>query len=357
MLLQPLEMLAIMAVIPLLLYSFFLFSLKKKDNRNHIFLGLFLLTMALYTLNFLMSLLKKHIPLDLDSLTLIGRSLSFLLGPFLYFYINSRCQKKIRFNVYFFLHFSPFLFSLFYYVYIYNDFFVLFYSFKYLQLLFYVPFMIVSLRTYKVKIKDYYSSVEHIYVRHLWIILFLYIFLLIIDIIFFASAIFISLPPPIDTVLIFISMFLTFVLPYFIIYDYTKYPELFTLGGKGRVGQKYESSTISKEQSEVFSKKLIKILEAEKLYQDPLLSLEKLAAKTKISPRILSQVINESLGKSFSDLVNSYRIEESKKILISQKDKTIMALMFEVGFNSKSVFNTAFKNQTGLTPTQFRKNN
>jgi len=55
--------------------------------------------------------------------------------------------------------------------------------------------------------------------------------------------------------------------------------------------------------------------------------------------------------------VNSYRIEEAKKFFSDpvNRKKTVLEILYEVGFNSKSVFNNAFKKHTGITPTQFRK--
>ena len=60
--------------------------------------------------------------------------------------------------------------------------------------------------------------------------------------------------------------------------------------------------------------------------------------------------------KNFYDLINTHRVEEAKKRLIdSNNTKTILEILYEVGFNSKSVFNSAFKKNTGFTPTEFRK--
>ena len=89
----------------------------------------------------------------------------------------------------------------------------------------------------------------------------------------------------------------------------------------------------------------------------PSLSLNDLAGKLLMSPRILSQVINGSMNQNFFDFVNSYRIEEAKRILLdpSSQHKTILEILYEVGFNSKSVFHSAFKKHANTTPTQFRK--
>jgi len=84
-----------------------------------------------------------------------------------------------------------------------------------------------------------------------------------------------------------------------------------------------------------------------------------LAEELKMSPRDLSMMINRNFNKNFYEFINHYRIEEAKKLLTlpENKSKKITEIYLESGFNSKSVFNTFFKNIVGMTPTQFRKNN
>lgn len=106
----------------------------------------------------------------------------------------------------------------------------------------------------------------------------------------------------------------------------------------------------------------ISILESfmvdEKPYLNPSLTIRKLAEKTEMNSRDLSVLINQHLNQHFFDFVNEYRITEAMKILKNpvKKEFTILEILYEVGFNSKSSFNTAFKKHTGFTPTQFRKN-
>ncbi len=103
--------------------------------------------------------------------------------------------------------------------------------------------------------------------------------------------------------------------------------------------------------------KLISYMEEKKPFLNSSLSLKELSADISVSPRLLSFTINRVLEQNFLDFVNSYRINEAKKILSDpgKVQTTILEILYEVGFNSKSVFNTTFKKQTGLTPTQFRK--
>ena len=120
--------------------------------------------------------------------------------------------------------------------------------------------------------------------------------------------------------------------------------------------EKYKSSTLDTEKSEQYLKQLTKLMEIDNVYRDENLSLQSLAEKLEITHYHLSQLINESLHKSFFDLINGYRVEEAKKRLENFKeDQTILAIGFEVGFNSKSAFNRVFKKYTNMTPSQYRK--
>ncbi|WP_298762717.1 AraC family transcriptional regulator [uncultured Polaribacter sp.] len=96
---------------------------------------------------------------------------------------------------------------------------------------------------------------------------------------------------------------------------------------------------------------------AHKPYLNPSLSIRNLAEEIQMNPRDLSVLINQNLNQHFFDFVNEYRIEEAKEMLKNpaKKEFTVLEILYEVGFNSKSSFNTAFKKHTGLTPTQFRK--
>ncbi|MCP5103020.1 MAG: helix-turn-helix domain-containing protein, partial [bacterium] len=119
---------------------------------------------------------------------------------------------------------------------------------------------------------------------------------------------------------------------------------------------KYKDSALETEVVESCMKKLLYVMDIEKLYKDDKLSLQALAQKVSVTSHILSQVINEQLNKNFSDFVNSYRIEEAKKMLQdADEDTSILHICYEVGFNSKSAFYRAFKKFTDKTPSQYQK--
>ncbi len=101
------------------------------------------------------------------------------------------------------------------------------------------------------------------------------------------------------------------------------------------------------------------LMDREKLFLDPDLTLRDLSVRLKIHYNYISRIINEHFGMSYNDFINKYRVDEVKKRLSDPDymNKTVLEIMYETGFYSKSVFNTAFKKFTGMTPSEYRKRN
>ena len=120
--------------------------------------------------------------------------------------------------------------------------------------------------------------------------------------------------------------------------------------------QKYGASTLTVLRTQEYLQSLHQAMEKDHDYRDPELSLAKLSAKLAIPVKHLSQLINEQFELNFSDFVNRYRVAEAKRMLLdpTSKNKKLLAVAFEVGFNSKSVFNSAFKKFSGVSPSEFR---
>jgi AraC-like DNA-binding protein len=120
-------------------------------------------------------------------------------------------------------------------------------------------------------------------------------------------------------------------------------------------GAKYQHSGLTAEESARMLIVVREVMARERPYLDPELSLYKLAELTDMPPNHLSQVINSQAHQNFFDFVNQYRVEAFKEAIArgAARQFTLMALAFEVGFNSKSSFNRAFKKFTGKTPQQY----
>lgn len=109
--------------------------------------------------------------------------------------------------------------------------------------------------------------------------------------------------------------------------------------------------------NEAQKEQLLRLMEKEKPYLDPELSLPKLAQRMQCSTHELSQLINQGFERNFYQFINTYRIEESKRLLQdpSLEYLNVLAIGFEAGFNSKTTFNTTFKQMVGMSPVEFRR--
>ncbi|MBS1500843.1 MAG: helix-turn-helix transcriptional regulator [Bacteroidetes bacterium] len=100
---------------------------------------------------------------------------------------------------------------------------------------------------------------------------------------------------------------------------------------------------------------LVQLMEQERPYLDNELSLPQLAKEMDISTHDLSWLLNEGFGKNFFQFINAYRVEEAKSLMLSEKHRhlNLLGIAYAAGFNSKTTFNTAFKKETGVSPSQF----
>ncbi|MEG0927423.1 MAG: helix-turn-helix domain-containing protein [Chryseobacterium sp.] len=118
-----------------------------------------------------------------------------------------------------------------------------------------------------------------------------------------------------------------------------------------------EQSTVNEKEYDEELLNLKRYMVEKKPFLNSSLTIQDISKEIDIPVRDLSLLINHQLGQHFYDFVNTYRIESAMNILKDDtKSKvTILEILYEVGFNSKSSFNTAFKKHTGNTPTFYRK--
>ncbi len=91
-----------------------------------------------------------------------------------------------------------------------------------------------------------------------------------------------------------------------------------------------------------------------KIYRKADLRVTDLASEMNISSHQLSELLNKKFGKSFKALINQKRIEEAQTLLLNEPEKKIIEIAYEVGFNSLSTFNNAFKSFTNFSPSDYR---
>lgn len=102
----------------------------------------------------------------------------------------------------------------------------------------------------------------------------------------------------------------------------------------------------------IFSTKLEQLMQEEQVYLDEALNLRLLADNIDLNSNKLSWLLNAHYGKNFNEFVNQYRLETFKQKALNPENNnlTLLALAYDSGFNSKTVFNTYFKKVEGVTP-------
>ena len=112
-------------------------------------------------------------------------------------------------------------------------------------------------------------------------------------------------------------------------------------------------------QAAVIKKRVVEYMGTGQPYRNPDLRISAVATAIGVLPHVLSSVINREFNLNFADFVNGYRIREAQRLLLDpeRRQYTILAVALEVGFASKAPFNRAFKRVTGLTPSEFQRQN
>ncbi|MEQ9413993.1 MAG: helix-turn-helix domain-containing protein, partial [Cyclobacteriaceae bacterium] len=119
---------------------------------------------------------------------------------------------------------------------------------------------------------------------------------------------------------------------------------------------KYGDKKIDEEEAAALIEKLKLIMHSEKIFRNTELKLVEVAKRLKVHTHLLSQLINDNLGSTFSQFVNDYRIEEAKLLIKSNPNIKLESIGYDCGFNSKSTFYAAFKKLEGSTPAQYKEN-
>jgi len=143
-----------------------------------------------------------------------------------------------------------------------------------------------------------------------------------------------------------------------ILYSVLIYFSLIIVLNKGYIiniaNPKYKNTGLDATENQRILLALNDLMEHDNIYRDNLISLDKLSKLLNTNKHALSQVINENKHQTFFKLISHYRIREAKQLLSGSEDYKISDVAFEVGYNSLSAFNAAFKKATGLTPKKFR---
>jgi len=363
-------------------YGFFLglslavvFLLLRRGNRRaNLFLGALLLVFSLFLLHEILweQAAYERFPHWLRFTSPLG----FLVGPLIYFYVKACTEEGMRLNRKAWVHFTPVLLDAGY-------------TFTFwmqekpekldyvqriesgnppldltisvaLKLLVSGAYLVVSIRKveqYRRHVCNQASNHDRRFVRWLYAFCFshLTIFVLLLIMVVtgwdFHYQILSSLG---FLAFVFTVQVAAFTLPE-IFYDF---PQQIRDAGQGRTEQaKYQRSSLTEDQKQRIAGLLQEHMQDKHPYLDPELTLSGLAGQLDLPAYQLSQVINELMEQNFMDFVNRYRVEEAKKRLLDPENEafTILAIAYDVGFNSKSAFYSAFRKFVGKTPTAFRK--
>ena len=106
---------------------------------------------------------------------------------------------------------------------------------------------------------------------------------------------------------------------------------------------------------DLWKSKIETLIQEQKLYQNPELSLTEISKKLQTNASVISKAINQGFAMNFNDFINNYRIEAVKEMFAKNEHKksTLLGIAHDCGFNSKATFNRAFKKNTGFSPKEY----
>jgi AraC-like DNA-binding protein len=355
------------SVLQLAIFSFFLIHKGRKKLSNNI-LTAFFIVQLIVIFNFLLLSTFSQSSFVYTKIAFVYYPFEFLWGPLIYFYIKSQVTKKFKFKVLNLIHLIPFLIAILFITFNYYTFDrntqlliinnwslnIKLSQFNWVYCILLFGYNLGALRhifKYQRNLKEYYSF--EIKQNVIWLKFVLLGYLTACT--FTALLTLLSKYHTISYPTVMNLMFATFLI-FFNILFYKALINPYVLI-EPEEKPKYASSILGKIELERYSQIIILKLTTEKLYLNSTLTLNEFSEETGISVRILSQVINQKWNQNFFSFINTFRIEEAKHKLtqFNNKTDTMLGIGFDSGFNSKSSFYDAFKKQTGITPTEYRK--
>lgn len=273
----------------------------------------------------------------------IGIAAFVSVGPFLYLLVRSIIYEEKRLRLTDYLHFIPTLgvlaFADAYWLrHGGNPIWLIVYRFILVQMLLY---FLISFEKMKKYSKEITNNIESLFIPDV------FKGLLIIWLSYFIDAFYRDYPYVLNP-LIFTVFF------YYLAYKVFIRSKLLQIDNL----VKYKNINLDQNLQQQYVDRIFRVMQDESIYLKNQLTLTELAKMVSVSPQILSYIINNHFGHNFSDFINSYRIQSAQKMLNNPEysNLTISSIALECGFNSISVFNTAFKKFTGMTPSEFRNN-
>lgn len=117
---------------------------------------------------------------------------------------------------------------------------------------------------------------------------------------------------------------------------------------------RYARSSLTVDDCQIIISRLDHVMTNEEPWRDPLLNLKILSEQIATKPYYVTQALNTVLERNFYDYVNGWRARAAA-LALKGSDASVLSICEDVGFNSKSTFNSAFRKEIGMTPTAYRK--
>lgn len=141
----------------------------------------------------------------------------------------------------------------------------------------------------------------------------------------------------------------------FVLWLLLRYPDVMRKAAE-LVANSYAKSTLTNENSDQLGQTLQALMTEQHLYEDDALNLTKLSKALALTNHQTSELVNTHFEMSVSRFIHHYRINAAKELLLKDHTASVLSVAMSVGFNSQSTFYTAFRDVTGQTPNQYRKN-
>ncbi|MDN3673963.1 AraC family transcriptional regulator [Flavobacterium branchiarum] len=376
---EKIDLLIIVTIISLfisLFLIFFLVTVKTQHKTSNYLFATFLFLTALDTIEPLLSLVVKH-P---SNLGMLRSTFSFLQIPVFYLYVLSVCYSDFKLKPRDIIHLLPFLvvnicfLPRFYTVDLASKFYFVknrqsMIEMQFTHILFHIQIVVYLVAVFMVLRKAKKLYLENNAGTSINSYNWLFQFTIVLTVLYFIALIknvfkFSDYPNISEWIKTGGLVFYMLITCWYL-FKALNNPDLFrNIDSKLKLvsdiiseEKRNEQPTLNEQEYNEELIKLKKYMKEEKPFLNPSLTIQDVSAAIEIPVRNLSLLINHKLEQHFYDFINAYRIENAMEILkdVTKSKVTVLEILYDVGFNSKSSFNTAFKKHTNNTPTAYRK--
>lgn len=336
------------------LLCLYIFTSKKPKSLADVLLGLIIGILSFQILGIFLANRKIEPEFFQTANAIYG----FLYGPLLYFFSRSITRANFAIKQVDYLHFIPAFLILISLVFWGNTLSQAHIYMAYaVHILIYLSICVREVIRYKKVVKDNYSKLEWLNLGWLQSTFLIFSLIVLTDVFQFTVFLLKGDSYPLENI-----VYLLILAAINLLYFKGFMPE------RGITGINQDDLTLSSSidstqrrkahalENQGLIQKLDQHLLSKQSFKNPNLTIALLSKELEIPKRTLSELINHHYQQNFVDFINTHRIESAKRRLEHPSDskETILEVMYEVGFNSKSSFNTAFKKKTGLTPSQYK---